>query len=135
MFDRHIENDLLPVLRQEGKSAVVFSPLAQGLLTDRYLDGIPTDSRAAKSSSPFLKVDQVEKTLHTVKKLNQIAKRRGQTLAEMALAWDLRQPEIASVLVGASRPEQLIDNVKALDTLKFSQLEEKEIDALLNGES
>lgn len=135
MFDRHIENDLLPVLRQEGKSAVVFSPLAQGLLTDRYLDGIPSDSRAAKSSSPFLEVDRVKKTLHTVKQLNQIAKRRRQTLAEMALAWDLRQPEIASVLVGASRPEQLIDNVKVLDTLKFSQLEEKEIDALLNGES
>ncbi|MBZ5954246.1 aldo/keto reductase [Leuconostoc gasicomitatum] len=131
MFDRHIERDLLPVLKQEAKSAVVYSPLAQGLLTDRYLNGIPADSRAAKSSSPFLKVGQVEKTLDTVKQLNKVAIHRGQTLAEMALAWDLRQPEIASVLVGASRPEQLIDNIKALKTLNFSDADEKAIDAIL----
>ncbi|MEX0381157.1 aldo/keto reductase [Leuconostoc sp. MS02] len=131
MFDRHIENDLLPVLREIGKSAVVFSPLAQGLLTDRYLNGIPTDSRAAKSSSRFLQPEQVEKTLQTVRKLNAVAITRGQTLAEMALAWDLRQPEIASVLVGASRPEQLVDNVKALNRLSFSDADEKAIADIL----
>lgn len=133
MFDRHIEKDgLLDVLKKEGKAAVVFSPLAQGLLTDRYLHGIPKDSRAAKSTSPFLHVDQVEKTLGTVKKLNKIAENRGQSLAEMAIAWNLREPEIACVLVGASRPSQLVDNVKALNNLKFSQDELDEIDSVLS---
>lgn len=132
MFDRHIESDLLPVLNELGKSAVVYSPLAQGLLTNRYLNGIPADSRAAKTTSRFLQPDQVEKTLLTVKKLNEVAKKRGQTLAEMALAWDLRQPEIASVLVGASRPEQLVDNVRALNQLNFSDTEERAITDILH---
>lgn len=131
MFDRHIENDLLPVLKQEDKAAVCFSPLAQGLLTDRYLNGIPADSRAAKSTSPFLHKDQVEKTLTTVKKLNKVAADRHQTLAEMAVAWILRKPEIACVLVGASRPSQLVDDVKALNNLQFSADELAEIDRIL----
>lgn len=131
MFDRHIENDLLPILAKEGKAAVCFSPLAQGLLTNRYLNGIPADSRAAKSTSPFLTVDQVEKTIDKVRKLNEIAKQRNQTLAEMALAWNLRKPEIACVLVGASRPSQLVDDVKALENLKFTDDELKEINQIL----
>lgn len=133
MFDCHIENDLLPVLRENHKAAVCFSPLAQGLLTDRYLNGIPDDSRAAKSTSPFLHKEQVEQTLSKVKKLNEIAKQRHQSLAEMALAWNLRHPEIACVLVGASRPAQLVDDVKALDNLQFSADELTEIDHVLDG--
>lgn len=134
MFDRHIEEDgLFDLLKKEGKDAVVFSPLAQGLLTNRYLNGIPKDSRAAKSTSPFLHVDQVEKTIGIVKKLNKIAEKRGQSLAEMALAWDLRKPEIACVLVGASRPSQLVDNVKALNKLSFSEDELTEIDQVLKN--
>lgn len=131
MFDRHIESDLFPVLKAEGKAAVSFSSLAQGLLTDRYLNGIPADSRAHKSTSPFLHEDQVEATISTVKQLNQVAKSRGQSLAEMALAWNLREAEIASVLIGASRPDQLDDNVKALDHLDFSDEELAKIDQIL----
>lgn len=131
MFTREIEKDLLPLLKKEHKGAACYSSLAQGLLTNRYLHGIPKDSRAAKTTSPFLTVDQVEKTIGTVKKLNKVAERRGQSLAEMALAWDLREPEIACVLVGASRPLQLVDNVKALNNLKFTQAELDEIDDIL----
>lgn len=105
MFNRKIEGDLLPVLKDNNKAAVVFSPLAQGLLTNRYLNGIPDDSRAAKSSSPFLKKEQVEKTLNTVKELECVAEKREQTLAEMAIAWNLRQKEVSSVIVGASQSE------------------------------
>lgn len=134
MFDRHIEKDLFPVLKREGKAAMSFSSLAQGLLTDKYLNGIPADSRAAKSTSPFLHPKQVDETLSTVKKLNEVAKKRGQTLAEMALAWNLREPEIASVLIGASRPQQILDNVKALDHMDFSPDELSEIDQILAGQ-
>lgn len=131
MFTRGIEKDLLSLLKKEHKGVACYSSLAQGLLTNRYLHGIPKDSRAAKTTSSFLTVDQVEKTLDTVKKLNKVAERRGQSLAEMALAWDLREPEIACVLVGASRPSQLVDNVKALSNLKFTQAELDEIDNIL----
>lgn len=133
MFDRHIETDLLPVLKEEGKAAVCFSPLAQGLLTDRYLNGIPTDSRAAKSTSPFLHEDQVVATIDKVRQLTAIAQQREQSLAEMAIAWNLREPEIACVLVGASRPSQLVDNVKALNNLSFSPEELAAIDHILNA--
>lgn len=133
MFDRHIEGDLLPVLKEEGKAAVCFSPLAQGLLTDRYLNGIPADSRAAKSTSPFLHEDQVGATIDKVRQLTAIAQQRGQSLAEMAIAWNLREPEIACVLVGASRPSQLVDNVKVLNNLSFSGDELAAIDQILNS--
>ena len=133
MFDRHIEGDLLPALKEEGKAAVCFSPLAQGLLTDRYLNGIPADSRAAKSTSPFLHEDQVGATIDKVRQLTAIAQQRGQSLAEMAIAWNLREPEIACVLVGASRPSQLVDNVKALNNLSFSGDELAAIDQILNS--
>ena len=91
MFERTIEHGLTDVLEQEGLGAIVFSPLAQGLLTGRYLNGIPEDSRAHRSDSPFLSEDRVEETLGKVRQLNDVAKDRGQTLAEMALAWNLRQ--------------------------------------------
>lgn len=132
MFNRSIEEGLTEVLAQEGLGAIVFSPLAQGLLTDRYLNGIPADSRAHRSDSPFLSEDRVEATLDKVRRLNDIAKDRGQTLAEMALAWNLRLPEVSSVLIGASRVSQLEDNLKALDNLAFAPEETAAIDAILN---
>jgi len=132
MFNRKIEGDLLPVLKDNNKAAVVFSPLAQGLLTNRYLNGIPDDSRAAKSSSPFLKKEQVEKTLNTVKELECVAEKGEQTLAEKAIAWNLRQKEVSSVIVGASRSEQLQNSVNALKNLTFSVEELKIIDKILD---
>lgn len=131
MLDRWIEDGLTDELLAQGKSAIVFSPLAQGLLTNRYLHGIPEDSRAHRSDSPFLTEDKVEDTLAKVKKLNAVAEKRGQTLAEMSLAWNLQNPAIASVLIGASRVSQLEDNVKALDNLEFSKEELQEIDNIL----
>lgn len=132
MFNRCIEDGLTDVLAQEGLGAIVFSPLAQGLLTDRYLDGIPADSRAHRSDSPFLSEERVVDTLDKVRRLNEIAEGRGQTLAEMALAWNLRLPEVSSVLIGASRVSQLEDNLKALDNLAFAPEELTAIDAVLN---
>lgn len=131
MFERGIEQGLTDVLEQEGLGAIVFSPLAQGLLTGRYLNGIPEDSRAHRSDSPFLSEDRVEATIDKVRQLNEVAKDRGQTLAEMALAWNLRQPTVASVLIGASRVSQLEDNLKALDNLEFADEELAKIDTIL----
>ncbi len=135
MFNRKIEEGLTDVLATEGLGAIVFSPLAQGLLTNRYLKGIPADSRANRSDSPFLSSEQVEQTLAKVRQLNEIALKRGQTLAEMALAWNLRQPTVASVLIGASRVSQLEDNLKALDNTTFSKAELSAIDTVLNKKS
>ena len=128
MFDRRIERDkLLDRLEAEGMGCIVFSPLAQGVLTDRYLEGIPTDSRAAVGH--FLKAEQItEKTIARVRALQAIARRRGQTLAQMALAWVLRDPRMTSALIGASRPEQVKDAVGALENLSFSAEELAEIE-------
>ena len=131
MFNRSIEEGLTDVLAEEGLGSIVFSPLAQGLLTDRYLDGIPADSRAHRSDSPFLSEDRVVDTIDKVRQLNQVAQDRGQTLAEMALAWNLRLPEVSSVLIGASRVSQLQDNLKALDNLAFAPEELARIEAIL----
>ncbi|KAF1298138.1 L-glyceraldehyde 3-phosphate reductase [Enterococcus sp. JM4C] len=131
MFDRWIEDGLLDVLEEEKLGAIVFSPLAQGMLTNRYLNGVPEDSRAHRSDSPFLSEEKVESTIEVVRNLNEVAGQRQQTLAEMALAWNLRQQQIASVLVGASRLSQLQDNVAALKKLEFSADELTEIDRLL----
>ncbi|MFT8323927.1 aldo/keto reductase [Oenococcus sicerae] len=131
MFNREAETDLFPILHTEHKAAAVFSPLSQGLLTNKYLNGIPEDSRASRTSSHFLESKQVEETIQTVRQLNEIAVSRDQSLAQMALAWNLRVPEVASVLIGASHPEQLVDNVKALDHLAFSDDELKQIDQIL----
>ena len=128
LVNRWIESDgLLDTLADEGIGAIVFSPLAQGLLTDKYLNGVPSDSRAAQAhffNPDFLKPE----TLAHVRALNEIAKCRGQSLAQMALAWALRDKRVTSTLIGASRPEQVVDSVRALDRLEFSAEELKEID-------
>ncbi|WP_125763694.1 aldo/keto reductase [Companilactobacillus hulinensis] len=134
MLNREVENDVFPELVAEKKGAVSFSSLCQGLLTNKYLNGIPEDSRANKSTIPFLHPAQVEQTLKTVKDLNAVAADRNQSLAQMALAWNLRQPAIASVLIGASRPEQVVDNVAALDNLEFSEDECNRIDEILSAQ-
>ena len=128
---RQVEQALFPVLQATHKAAVGFSSLSQGLLTDKYLHGITTDSRANKQTIPFLSPVQVEQTLATVKRLNEVAQQREQSLAQMALAWNLRQPALASVLIGASRPEQVVNNVAALEKLKFSESELATIEQIL----
>jgi L-glyceraldehyde 3-phosphate reductase len=128
MINRWIEDDrLLHTLAQEGVGAIVFSPLAQGLLTDKYLDGVPEGSRATLSHF-FNKAMLNPQNLERARQLNAIAKRRGQTLAQMALAWTLRDKRVTSALIGASRPEQVTDSVRALDKLGFTADELKEID-------
>jgi L-glyceraldehyde 3-phosphate reductase len=127
MLNRWIEPDLLDVLGREGIGCIVFSPLAQGLLTDRYLNGIPAGSRASEHGS-FSSEMLTDETLAKVRGLNQIAQRRGQTLAQMALAWTLRDPRVTSALVGASSVAQLEQNVAAVDKLQFSADELREID-------
>jgi L-glyceraldehyde 3-phosphate reductase len=129
MFDRWIEDGLLDVLGQEQVGCIVFSPLAQGQLTGRYLNGIPAGSRV--THSPFLNAGQVDANLPRVRALNEIAKKRGQTLAEMALAWVLRDPRVTSAIVGASSVAQLEDSVKALDKLDFEPAELAEIERCL----
>jgi L-glyceraldehyde 3-phosphate reductase len=127
MLNRWIEDGLLDVLGEEGVGCIGFSPLAQGVLTDRYLDGIPEGSRASRPGS--LSRDQLnEQTLAKVRGLNEVAARRGQTLAQLALAWTLRDPRMTSTLVGASSLEQLENNVAALDRLELSDDELAEID-------
>ena len=132
MFVRWVEEGgLLDVLEKEGVGCIPFSPLAQGLLTNKYLHGIPEDSRAAKSTG-FLQVSQVtDERIAQIKKLNDIAKDRGQTLAQMALAWLLKDQRVTSVLIGASRPEQLADSLKCLDNIVFSKEELDKIEAIL----
>ncbi|MBN1952243.1 MAG: aldo/keto reductase [Bacteroidales bacterium] len=132
MFDRTPEEGLLDVLGLEGIGSIVFSPLAQGLLTDRYLRGIPADSRASKATSPFLsKRDVSKEVLDKIVRLNKLAERRHQTLAQMAIAWLLKDERITSVLVGASSPKQLADNAAAIRNLSFSDAELAEIDTIL----
>lgn len=122
MFDRWVEDGLLDTLDESGVNCIAFSPLAQGMLTDKYLHGIPKDSRAA-SDSVFLNKEKVDSTLEKVKLLNAIAQERGQKLSQMAIAWILRQPQVSSVLIGASSSKQLKENVKALDYLNFTEEE------------
>src|SRR5277367_1831245 len=130
MFVRNPEQGLLDVLEKEGVGAIVFSPLAQGLLSDRYLNGIPSDSRAARDF--FLKKKDIgEDKLAKIRALNEIAQQRGQTLAEMAVAWVLRDPRVTSALVGTSKVSQVDDNVAALKNLKFSAEELTKIDKAL----
>jgi L-glyceraldehyde 3-phosphate reductase len=127
LLNRWIEPDLLDVLGREGVGAIVFSPLAQGMLTDRYLDGIPEDSRAASGGSLSREMLSDE-NLQSIRALNEIAAGRGQTLAQLALAWTLRDPRVTSTLIGASSVGQLEDNVGALRRLDLSDDELAEID-------
>jgi L-glyceraldehyde 3-phosphate reductase len=127
LLNRWIEPELLDVLGREGVGCIVFSPLAQGLLTDRYLNGIPEDSRAARDGS-LSKTMLTEENLSRIRALNDIAQRRGQSLAQLALAWTLRDPRVTSTLIGASSVEQLEDNVGAIARLDFEDDELAEID-------
>ena len=122
MFVRWVEDGLLDVLEEEGIGCIPFSPLAQGLLTDKYLNGIPEGSRASKSWG-FLRPHQVEPAIGKIKKLNELAQKRGQSLAQMALAWILKDKRITSVLIGASSVAQLDDNMETLKNLDFSDEE------------
>lgn len=132
MFERTIETGLLTVLEKEGIGCIAFCPLAQGLLTDRYLNGIPEGSRASKAYS-YLKKDEVtDKRVRQVRHLADLARVRGQSIAQLALAWVLRDSRMTSALIGASRVEQIEQNVAALDNLKFSQDELRNIDAILS---
>lgn len=131
MFERTPETGLLDVLGKEQVGCIPFSPLAQGMLTDRYLQGIPADSRAAKSHG-FLQVDQLTKArIQQIQKLHQLAQQRGQSLAQMALAWLLKDSRVTSVLVGASRPEQLAESLNCLNNLEFSSAELLAIESIL----
>jgi L-glyceraldehyde 3-phosphate reductase len=137
MFNRWVEvengrdHSLLDVLEEKGIGCIPFSPLEQGLLTDKYLKGIPAGSRASKPHG-FLKVEDVtEQRISKAGKLNEIATKRGQSLAQMAIAWLLKDARITSVLVGVSSVEQLDDNIKTLDNLNFSEIELKKIESIL----
>ncbi|MEX8547842.1 MAG: L-glyceraldehyde 3-phosphate reductase [Mucilaginibacter sp.] len=132
MFERWVETEgLLDLLEKEGVGCIPFSPLAQGLLTDKYLKGIPEDSRIAKGVGFLTENNLTEERLNQIQQLNDIAQQRGQSLAQMALAWILKDPRITSVLIGASKPEQLKDSLQCLDNTSFSQEELKLIDGIL----
>ena len=132
MLDRGIEKDgLKEYAAKNGIGIITFCPLAQGLLTDRYLNGIPADSRI-RTDGRFLKEDAVSETLlGKLRALNALAEKRGQSLAQMALAWILRDGDITSVLIGASRASQVVDNVGMLDNLQFSEDERSQIEQIL----
>jgi len=133
MLNRSSEEKLLDVLQAEGIGCIAFCPLAQGLLTSKYLDGIPEGSRASKPWG-FLKADRItEDVIAKVRKLNEIASGRGQSLAQMSLAWVLRDERVTSALIGASKVSQIEENVAALDNLSFSADELAQIDAVLNS--
>lgn len=130
MLDRWVEDGLLEVLEEKGVGAIAFSPLKQGILTDKYLKGFPENSRVVKDGR-YLKKNQITSDLERVAQLNTIAKERQQSLAQMAIAWLLKDKRITSVLVGASRSEQLLDSIKSLDNITFEAGELEAIEAIL----
>ncbi|MBQ4132003.1 MAG: aldo/keto reductase [Clostridia bacterium] len=132
IFDRTVEkNGILDMAKAENKGMIIFSPLAQGLLTDRYLKGIPSDSRM-RTDGRFLNEKSLsDDILQKVEKLNQIAKERGQSLAQMALSWLYSKEEITSVLIGASKPEQIVENIAMIDNLSFTAEELQKIDSIV----
>ena len=132
MMDRWIENGLTDVLRNEGIGCIAFSPLVQGLLTNRYLDGIPSDSRAAKDGTYLSREQVTEDKINKIKKLNDLAATRNQSLAQMAIAWVLRDPVVTSALIGASKVSQVEDAVGAVKNINFSEEELKQIDDILS---
>ena len=129
IFDRTIEqNGLKQAAQEEGKGIIAFSPLAQGMLTDRYLNGIPADSRV-NTDGRFLKKEQLtDSKIHQIRALNEIAKQRGESLAQMALKWVLKDDVVTSVLIGASRPQQILDNIKVIESAGFTEEELSLID-------
>ena len=131
MFSREVEQQVLPLLEREHVGLITFSPLAQGLLTDRYLNGIPAGSRIARSGGFLREEDLTEQVLGRIRSLNELARSRGQSLAEMALAWLLRNPAVTSVLVGASSPAQLLDSIGAIHSPGFDEETLAQIDAIL----
>ncbi|MEO6851056.1 MAG: L-glyceraldehyde 3-phosphate reductase [Mucilaginibacter sp.] len=131
MFERWAEGGLLDVLEKDGVGCIPFSPLAQGLLTDKYLHGIPADSRAANPTGFLQKSQITDARISQIKRLNDIALQRGQSLAQMALAWLLKDDRVTSVLIGASKPAQLADSLKCLDNIKFSTDELAKIEEIL----
>jgi L-glyceraldehyde 3-phosphate reductase len=131
MFDRWIENGLLDELDKQGMGCIVFSPLAQGQLTDRYLGGIPVGSRATKTERVWLTPDDVQRNIAKIRKLNELAQRRGQKLSQMAIAWVLRKPQVTSALIGASSVAQLEQNLGALANPLFGQDELDAIESIL----
>ena len=133
IFDRTIEkNGLKPAAVEEKKGIIAFSPLAQGMLADRYLHGIPKDSRML-TDGRFLKKEQLTETkLQQIQALNAIAEQRGESLAQMALKWVLKDDVVTSVLIGASKPEQILDNIKVIDSADFSEEELQKIDEIVN---
>jgi L-glyceraldehyde 3-phosphate reductase len=131
IFDRWVENQLLDTLNNNGIGCIAFSPLAQGLLTDKYLNGIPANSRAAKNLT-YLNVQTVNENIEKTQKLNDIAQNRNQKLSQMAISWILRRPEVTSVLIGASSPKQLKENPKALNNLKFTDEELTLVDRIVS---
>jgi L-glyceraldehyde 3-phosphate reductase len=133
MFDRWVEDGLLDVLEKNGVGCIPFSPLAQGLLTNKYLRGIPEDSRAAKSTGHLQTSEVTPEKIEKVKKLNELAQQRSQSLAQMAIAWLLKDKRITTVLIGASSVKQLDDNLDSLKNLKFSNEELASIEKILRG--
>ena len=131
LLERSVEDGLLDVLAEEGIGCIVFSPLAQGQLTDRYLNGVPVGARATKTERVWLTPKNVEANLGKVRALNEVARRRGQSLAQMALAWVLRKPQITSALIGSSSVRQLEDNLAALNNLAFSLEDLEAIEKIL----
>jgi L-glyceraldehyde 3-phosphate reductase len=134
MFDRWIEDGLVDVLAEEGIGCIGFSPLCQGILTNKYIGDVPDDTREKKLEGKFAWGDAVtEERLAKVRQLNEIAQARGQNMAQMAIAWVLRLPQMTSALIGASRPAQIEDAVRALDNLTFSDEEKQAIEDILAG--
>ena len=133
MFDRWIEDGLLDVLEEEGVGCIPFSPLAQGLLTNKYLHGIPENSRAARHlGNGAMEEDQItEANIEKVKELNKLAQQRGQSVAQMALAWVVKDPRITTVLIGVSKPEQVTDSIRCLENYSFTQEELDRINTIL----
>ncbi len=130
LFDRWIENGLLDLLGNSGVGSICFSPLAQGMLSNKYIKGLPKDSRAVKDS-PFLNTNQVLEMMPKIKALNEIAQSRNQTLAQMAISWILKDQRITSVLIGASKTEQILDSIKATENTHFSEEELNAIHQIL----
>ncbi len=132
MLSRWIEPDLLPVTKQIGMGVIAFCPLQQGLLTNKYLNGVPDDSRVA-SKAGFLNRDSITpENMTKVQRLNELAQQRGQSLAQMSLSWVLRDEGVTSALIGASRPEQIVENVAAAQNTAFGEDELKKIDEIVS---